>query len=100
MSNAQFQSLRRLLLGLTVALFFVGGSVLVSTSIPAAHATSSDSKWTCAVTDRLNDVEDAEDWKGSRQAARALNKMASHVPTGTVTVFRYEGSGADLLCVK
>lgn len=100
MSDRQFKSLRALFVGLTASLFSLGAVLLVGPAVPEAQAED-QSSWTWLVTDRLSDVADAEDWKGARVAARALNSVAKHVPRGTVATFPVgDGSGPALVCVK
>ena len=100
MTDSQFRSLRRLLLGLTSAVALLAGALLLGTAVPEAQADD-ESSWTCLVGDRLNDPADAEDWKGARQASRALNAVGKHVPRGTVTSFHLgNGDQPNVVCIK
>ncbi len=101
MTDRQFKSLRALIVGLTAAVLLLGASLLVGAPVSEAHAEGATTKWTCMVGDRLDDPEDAEDWKGARSATRALNKLASHVPAGTVSSFHLGNSDAPMvICIK
>ena len=99
------KSLRPFVLGLTAAAFVFVGIQLV----PESDAGEG---WTCYVTDRFPDMEDAATWKGSIKMAEGLNKVAGHVSSGEMLVLElpvtkgptWGGSSSEgapsVLCVK
>jgi hypothetical protein len=100
MTDRQFRSIRRLLLGLTASIALLAGALLGGASVPEARAEG-ESRWTCMVGDRLAEPTEAEDWKGARQASRALDAVGKHVPTGTVTAFHLGNSDTPMVvCIK
>lgn len=42
--------------------------------------------WTCYVTDRFPDMDEAASWKGSVKMAEGLNQVAGHVAAGEILV--------------
>ncbi len=66
------------------ALFAVVACSALAWSVNESRA--GDGSWTCYVSDRFPDMEDAANWKGSVQVAAGLNKVASHVPAGAILV--------------
>jgi hypothetical protein len=64
---------------------------------PAGH-------WDCFVVDRFPDVQEARSWEGAIDIRAGLNKVATHVPAGTVLAVSpkssNQGSYASVTCVK
>ena len=59
--------------------------------------------WECFVVDRFPDPEDARSWGPAVDLTQGLNRVASHVASGTVlAVSPKSGSGsyASVTCVK
>lgn len=77
-------------------------------NIPTAQAEAG--LWGCFVVDRLPDVQEAMDWKGAKNAAEGLNKVAATSPSGTILTVQYPTGGGGwsgstqsdvgLICVK
>jgi hypothetical protein len=100
------RDLRIFVLGLLVAGLAFAGLQLV----PESNA--GDGGWTCYVTDRFPDMDDAASWKGSLKAAEGLNKVAGHAASGEMLVItlpvqtgpQWGGSNREgapsVLCVK
>lgn len=99
-------NLRPFALGLAAAaLLFVGIQLIPESS-------AGDGGWTCYVTDRFPDMDDAASWKGSIKMAEGLNQVAGHVQSGELLVLElpvtkgptWGGSSSEgapsVLCVK
>ena len=98
------------------AMPFLAGVAIAGAAAVGYFAGTSEVKadggWSCYVTDRFPDMDDARSWKGSVKVAEGLNRVAGHVPAGEMLVVElpvvkggwggYGGSqgSPSVLCVK
>jgi hypothetical protein len=87
----------------------LGGVVLsCGAAAVAPMATSwaqpASGKWQCFVVDRLPDIDEARSWEGASNITDGLNRIALHVPSGTVLSVTpqssHYGSYASVACIK
>jgi hypothetical protein len=64
---------------------------------------ANDGAWSCYAVDRFPDVDDARSWERAATIAQGLNRVATHVPKGTIVTMTPktspQGSYASIACV-
>lgn len=100
---------RDMKLHISTALVLVGigagcgaATVAAGGATPPANAQAVDGRWTCAVVDRLPDVDGATNWDGAQDIAAGLNAMAAHVEKGEILSISPSNGPtySDVVCVK
>ncbi|HVY30653.1 MAG TPA: hypothetical protein VHB79_29035 [Polyangiaceae bacterium] len=69
--------------------------------IARSWAQPASGRWACYVVDRFPDVEEARNWEEAANITAGFNKVAAHVPAGTVLAVNPKGGPyPSVACVK
>jgi len=98
--------MRQFLLGLSFSIvFIVGCAVGTMQGSQVASAQAPAGSWVCYAADRLDNSQDAANWRGAKKITSGLNEVAPNVPAGTIISTDHRTAGgntapASIICIK